>query len=212
MQAIISVANREGLPEFARELQMHSVKIFSTSGTLNYLNNEGIQAESVSTLTHFPEILGGRVKTLHPTILGGILARRDLPEHMNELQSHAIQPIELVAVNLYPFAETIARPDTALSEAQEQIDIGGVTLIRAAAKNFQHVIVLVRPQDYVTVMQEWDELGEVSLETRRRLAAIAFQHTANYDTAIAEYLRVPSADPFPEELTLPLKRIQLLRY
>ena len=212
MQAIISVANREGLPEFARELQKHGVKIFSTSGTLNYLNNEGIQAESVSNLTHFPEILEGRVKTLHPTILGGILARRDLPEHMNELQSHAIQPIELVAVNLYPFAETIARPDTALSEAQDQIDIGGVTLIRAAAKNFQHVIVLVRPQDYATVMQEWDELGEVSLETRRRLASIAFQQTANYDTTIAEYLRVPSADPFPEELTLPLKRLQLLRY
>ncbi len=212
MQAIISVANRHGLPELARELQKHGVKIFSTSGTLNYLNIQNIQAESVNTLTHFPEILDGRVKTLHPAILGGILARRDLAEHLNELQSHGISPIDIVAVNLYPFAETIAQPDTTLGEAQEQIDIGGVTLIRAAAKNFQHVIVLVRPQDYVTVMQEWDELGEVSLETRRRLAAIAFQHTANYDTTIAEYLRVPSVDPFPEELTLPLKRIQTLRY
>lgn len=212
MQAIISVANREGLPEFARALQQHGVKIFSTSGTLNYLSNEGLQVESVSTLTHFPEILGGRVKTLHPAILGGILARRDLPEHINELQSHSIPPIDIVAVNLYPFAETIARPDTTLGEAQEQIDIGGVTLIRAAAKNFQHVIVVVRPQDYVTVMQEWDELGEVSQETRRRLAAIAFQHTASYDTAIAEYLRGPSAGLFPEELTLPLKLIQHLRY
>jgi len=212
MQAIISVANRHGLPELARELQKHDVKIFSTSGTLNYLNTQNIQAESVNTLTHFPEILDGRVKTLHPAILGGILARRDLADHLNELQSHAISPIDIVAVNLYPFAETIAQPDTTLSEAQEQIDIGGVTLIRAAAKNFQHVIVLVRPQDYATVMQEWDELGEVSLETRRRLAAIAFQHTANYDTTIAEYLRVPSVDLFPEELTLPLKRIQTLRY
>src|SRR6266566_896761 len=212
MRAIISVANRDGLPELARDLQKHGIHIFSTSGTLDYLKTEGIHAESVSTLTQFPEILGGRVKTLHPAVLGGILARRDLPEHVDELQTHAIVPIDVVVVNLYPFAETIAQPDTTLSEAQEQIDIGGVTLIRAAAKNFQDVIVLVRPQDYATVMQEWDESGEVSLETRRRLAAIAFQHTANYDTSIAEYLRLPSVDPFPEELTLPLKRLQLLRY
>ena len=189
MRAIISAAKRDGLPELARDLQKHGIHIFSTSGTLDYLKTEGIHAESVSTLTQFPEILGGRVKTLHPAILGGILARRDLPEHVDELQTHAIVPIDVVVVNLYPFAETIAQPDTTLSEAQEQIDIGGVTLIRAAAKNFQDVIVLVRPQDYATVMQEWDELGEVSLETRRRLAAIAFQHTANYDTSIAEYLR-----------------------
>jgi phosphoribosylaminoimidazolecarboxamide formyltransferase/IMP cyclohydrolase len=212
MRAIISAANRDGLPELARDLQKHGIHIFSTSGTLDYLKTEGIHAESVSTLTQFPEILGGRVKTLHPAILGGILARRDLPEHVDELQTHAIVPIDVVVVNLYPFAETIAQPDTTLSEAQEQIDIGGVTLIRAAAKNFQDVIVLVRPQDYATVMQEWDELGEVSLETRRRLAAIAFQHTANYDTSIAEYLRLPSVDSFPDELTLPLKRIQILRY
>ena len=212
MRAIISAANRDGLPELARDQQKHGIHIFSTSGTLDYLKTEGIHAESVSTLTQFPEILSGRVKTLHPAILGGILARRDLPEHVDELQTHAIVPIDVVVVNLYPFAETIAQPDTTLSEAQEQIDIGGVTLIRAAAKNFQDVIVLVRPQDYATVMQEWDELGEVSLETRRRLAAIAFQHTANYDTSIAEYLRLPSVDSFPDELTLPLKRIQILRY
>src|SRR2546429_422751 len=212
MRAIISAANRDGLPELARDQQKHGIHIFSTSGTLDYLKTEGIHAESVSTLTQFPEILGGRVKTLHPAILGGILARRDLPEHVDELQTHAIVPIDVVVVNLYPFAETIAQPDTTLSEAQEQIDIGGVTLIRAAAKNFQDVIVLVRPQDYATVMQEWDELGEVSLETRRRLAAIAFQHTANYDTSIAEYLRLPTVDSFPDELTLPLKRIQILRY
>src|SRR6266513_1438313 len=159
MRAIISAANRDGLPELARDQQKRGIHIFSTSGTLDYLKTEGIHAESVSTLTQFPEILGGRVKTLHPAILGGILARRDLPEHVDELQTHAIVPIDVVVVNLYPFAETIAQPDTTLSEAQEQIDIGGVTLIRAAAKNFQDVIVLVRPQDYATVMQEWDELG-----------------------------------------------------
>ncbi len=212
MKAIISVANRTGLVELARELQSHDVSLYSTSGTLNAIKTAGYGAESVTALTNFPEILDGRVKTLHPAILGGILARRDLPAHIDQLQEYGIPQIDLVAVNLYPFAETVARPDTTLSEAQEQIDIGGVTLIRAAAKNFQDVIVLVRPADYEPVMQEWSEQGEVSIETRRRLAAIAFQHTANYDTAIAEYLRIPSLDHFPEDLTLPLKRIQTLRY
>jgi phosphoribosylaminoimidazolecarboxamide formyltransferase/IMP cyclohydrolase len=212
MRAIISVADRMGISELARELQTHTVAIFSTSGTLQALQNASIQAESVSALSEFPEILGGRVKTLHPSILGGILARRDLSGHMEELQTQGIAPIDIVVVNLYPFAETVARPETTLSDAQEQIDIGGVTLVRSAAKNFQDVIVLVRPQDYAPVMQEWREQGEVSLETRRRLAAIAFQHTASYDTVIAEYLRVPSMDYFPENLTLPLERIQTLRY
>src|SRR5438105_1225350 len=212
MVAIISGAHRHGLVELAQGLQNHGVSIFSTSGTLNVLKTAGVQAEAVSTLTHFPEILGGRIKTLHPAILGAILAGRNSPGHIEELNAHNIAPTNIVVVNLYPFAETIARPTSTLSEAQEQIDIGGVTLIRAAAKNFQDVIVLVRPQDYVPVMQEWSELGEVSLETRQRLAAIAFQHTANYDTTIAEYLRVQAVEYFPEELTLPLKRIQTLRY
>src|SRR5947209_12640189 len=212
MRAIISVANRDGLPELARDLQAHDVAIFSTSGTLNALQDEGIQAEAVSALTHFPEILGGRVKTLHPAILGGVLARRDLPAHEEELRTHGIGPIDIVVVNLYPFAETIAQQNTTLSEALEQIDIGGVTLVRAAAKNFRDVVVLVRPQDYAPVMQEWRELGDVSIETRRRLAAIAFQQTASYDTTIAEYLRVPSVEYFPDELTLPLERISTLRY
>jgi len=212
MRAIISVANRTGLVELARQLQSHDVSTYSTSGTLNAIKTAGYEAESVSVLTNFPEILDGRVKTLHPAILGGILARRDLPAHIDQLQEYGIPQIDLVVVNLYPFAETVAQPETTLSEAQEQIDIGGVTLIRAAAKNFQDVIVLVRPADYEPVMQEWSEQGEVSIETRRRLAAIAFQHTANYDTAIAEYLRNPALDYFPEDLTLPLKRVQTLRY
>jgi phosphoribosylaminoimidazolecarboxamide formyltransferase / IMP cyclohydrolase len=212
MRAILSVANREGLAELARDLQAHDVAIFSTSGTLNALQGEGIQAEAVSSLTRFPEILGGRVKTLHPAILGGVLARRDLPAHEEELRTHGIGPIDIVVVNLYPFAETIAQQNTTLSEALEQIDIGGVTLVRAAAKNFRDVVVLVRPQDYAPVMQEWRELGDVSIETRRRLAAIAFQQTASYDTTIAEYLRVPSVEYFPDELTLPLERISTLRY
>lgn len=212
MKAIISVANREGLEDVARELAERGVSIFSTSGTLHALKEAGIAAESVSSLTHFPEILHGRVKTLHPAILGGILARHDDPTHQEELEAHHIAPIDFVIVNLYPFAETVARPTTTLSEAQEQIDIGGVTLLRAAAKNFQDVIVLARPEDYAPVMQEWSELGEISIETRRRLAAIAFQQTASYDTTIADYLRQPAGDYLPAELTLPLQRIQTLRY
>lgn len=212
MRAIISVANRDGLAQLAGELQAHDVTIFSTSGTQSFLAAEGIPAESVSALTRFPAILDGRVKTLHPAILGGVLARRDLPQHAQELAAHEIEPIDVVVVNLYPFAATVARPETTLTEALEQIDIGGVTLVRAAAKNFQDVIVLVRPEDYAPVMQEWREQGEVSIETRRHLAAIAFQHTATYDTTIAEYLRGSTGELFPEELTLPLERVQSLRY
>jgi phosphoribosylaminoimidazolecarboxamide formyltransferase/IMP cyclohydrolase len=212
MQAIISVANRDGLIEFGRELQSQGVTIYSTSGTLRALQDEGVPTRSVSELTQFPEILDGRVKTLHPAIFGGILARRDLPKHDEDLRVHGISQIDIVAVNLYPFIETVSHRETTLTEALEQIDIGGVSLIRAAAKNFQDVIVLVRPQDYISVMQEWREQGEVSLETRRHLAAIAFQHTASYDTAIAEYLRISTGELFPEELTLPLKRVQSLRY
>jgi phosphoribosylaminoimidazolecarboxamide formyltransferase / IMP cyclohydrolase len=214
MRAIISTAKRDGLTELVRELHTRDVTIFSTSGTASALKAEGIEAESVSALTSFPEILDGRVKTLHPAIFGGILARRDSTNHTQDLQDHGIVPIDIVVVNLYPFIDTIARSNTTLKEALEQIDIGGVALIRAAAKNFQDVIVLVRPQDYAPVMQEWREQGEVSFDTRRRLAAIAFQHTASYDTAIAEYLRQQTAEPeyFPENLTLALERIQPLRY
>ena len=214
MRAIISTAKRDGLTELARELKSHDITIFSTSGTASALSEAGIEAEPVSALTRFPEILDGRVKTLHPAIFGGILARRDNITHTQELQDHEIIPIDIVVVNLYPFIDTISRPDTTMSEALEQIDIGGVTLIRAAAKNFQDVIVLVRPQDYAPVMQEWREQGEVSFNTRRRLAATAFQHTASYDTAIAEYLRMQTSEPkyFPENLTLALERIQPLRY
>src|SRR5215467_4647817 len=214
MQAIISTAKRDGLTELARELQARDVTIFSTSGTANALKAEGIESAHVSALTRFPEILDGRVKTVHPAIFGGILARRDNSAHIQDLQDHGIVPIDVVVVNLYPFIDTIARLDTTISEALEQIDVGGAALIRAAAKNFQDVIVLVRPQDYAPVMQEWREQGEVSFNTRRRLAAIAFQLIASYDTAIAEYLRQQTSEPehFPESLTLALERIQSLRY
>jgi phosphoribosylaminoimidazolecarboxamide formyltransferase / IMP cyclohydrolase len=214
MRAILSVANREGIVVLGRELQTRGVSIFSTSGTASVLQEEGVETHAVSALTGFPEILDGRVKTLHPAIFGGVLARRDSKTHMSELQEHDFVPIDMVVVNLYPFVETVARGDTTLSEALEQVDIGGVSLLRAAAKNFEHVIVLARPQDYEPVMLEWREKGEVSIDTRKRLAAIAFQHTASYDSAIADYLRAQASEPeyFPEDLTLPLRRIQKLRY
>ncbi len=214
MRAIISVDNREGLGDLGRALQAHGVDIFATTGTAGALRSAGVAARSINELTGFPEILGGRVKTLHPAIFGGILARRENVGHMRELQEHHLEPIDMVVVNLYPFAKTIARQDTTLHEALEQIDIGGVSLIRAAAKNFEDVLVLVRPQDYSQVLQEWQASGQVSFETRRRLAAIAFQHIASYDTVIAEYLRGQEnrQEVFPENLTLALQRVEPLRY
>ena len=212
MRAIISVDNRDGLIELAQELRRHDVTIFATGGTLKALQAGGIEAESVSGLTQFPEILDGRVKTLHPAILGGILARRELPSHQEELQTHNMAPIDIVVSNLYPFAKTVAQADVTLMEALEKIDIGGVTLTRAAAKNFQDVLILTRPEDYTPVMQEWHEQGEVSLATRRHLAAIALQQTASYDTTIAEYLRSSAEETFAPTMTIPLERVQTLRY
>ncbi|MEO7018594.1 MAG: bifunctional phosphoribosylaminoimidazolecarboxamide formyltransferase/IMP cyclohydrolase [Ktedonobacteraceae bacterium] len=214
MRAILSTANRQGIVELARELQTHNVKISSTGGTQKALQEEGIEVEAVSDLTGFPEILDGRVKTLHPAVFGGILARRDDPKHLNQLKEHGLEPIDVVVNNLYPFIETVAKAETTLSEAIEQIDIGGVSLIRAAAKNFRDVVVLVRPDDYAPVMQEWREAGAVSLATRQRLATIAFQYIASYDSAIADYLRRQAEQPerFPAEMTVSLERVQSLRY
>lgn len=217
MQAILSTANYAGIVELARELQKHEVKIFATGGTQKVLREGGMLVEPVSALTNFPEILDGRVKTLHPAIFGGILALRAKPAHLQQLHEHGLDTIDVVVNNLYPFVETIARPGTTLSEALEQIDIGGVSLIRAAAKNFKDVIVLVRPEDYAPVMQEWSETGNVSLATRQRLAVVAFQYIASYDAAIATYLSqqyTPAAEVehFPEHMDVALERIQSLRY
>ncbi|HEX7737579.1 MAG TPA: bifunctional phosphoribosylaminoimidazolecarboxamide formyltransferase/IMP cyclohydrolase [Ktedonobacteraceae bacterium] len=217
MQAILSTANYEGIVELARELQKHSVKIFATGGTRKTLLDGGVQAEVISALTGFPEILDGRVKTLHPAIFGGILALRDKPGHLEQLKEYNLEPIDIVVNNLYPFVETISKPGTTFSEALEQIDIGGVSLIRAAAKNFKDVIILVSPEDYAPVMQEWSETGGVSLATRQRLATAAFQYIARYDAAIAEYLGQQGGQPaqeerFSREKTATLERIQSLRY
>ena len=213
MRALLSVEDKTGIETLARGLQTLGVEIISTGGTAALLASAGIAVRSVADVTGFPEILGGRVKTLHPAIHGGILARRDDEAHMAELDQYGIAPIDIVVCNLYPFSQTVARPDVTLGEALEQIDIGGVTLLRAAAKNYPHVTVIVRPQDYPDVLTELVTSGVTSIETRKRLAASAFQHTALYDSAIAEYLRRGTEGAlFPEQVTLGLRRLQVLRY
>src|SRR5579871_432554 len=212
MRVLLSVANKEGVVSFAQALHSLGAELISTGGTAAELAATALPVTQVSDLTGFPEILGGRVKTLHPTIHGGILAKRDEPEHMEQLAEHSIAPIDLVVCNLYPFTQTVSQPDVTLEQALEHIDIGGVTLLRAAAKNFQDVVVVVRPSDYETVLRELQEHGAVHLETRRRLAAYAFQHTASYDTHIATYLRQLDSSLFPDELTIALEKIQPLRY
>ena len=213
MRAIISVDDKQGIEAFAAGLAQQGVEIFSTGNTMRTLEAAGVAVRSISDLTGFPEILGGRVKTLHPAVHAGILARRDDPAHMAELEQHGLQPIDIVVCNLYPFTETIAQPGVTLADALEKIDIGGVTLLRAAAKNFASVTVISRPEDYEEVLIELETNGAISLETRRRLATTAFQTTALYDTAIAAYLRHGQKEAaFPEQLTLGLRRLRKLRY
>lgn len=210
MKAIISVSDKTGVTELARDLAELGWEIYSTGGTQKALTSSGIEVKTITELTGFPEILDGRVKTLHPIIYAGILARRDKPEHMQELERQNIDTIDLVAVNLYPFLETVTQAGVTLEEALENIDIGGPSLLRACAKNFPHVIVLTDPADY-SLVTEGLRQGEISLETRRRLAQKAFQHTALYDSAISRYLR-QGEDGFPEELTLGLTKRYDLRY
>ncbi|MFC2072506.1 bifunctional phosphoribosylaminoimidazolecarboxamide formyltransferase/IMP cyclohydrolase [Chloroflexota bacterium] len=210
MRAIISVFDKTGVVNFAKELNQLGFEIFSTGGTQKALEEAKVPVKSVSGLTGFPEILDGRVKTLHPIIYGGILARRDQPEHMAQLAKNNIESIDLVAVNLYPFVQTVAREGVALDEALENIDIGGPSMIRASAKNFPSVIVVVDPADYQPVLGKL-KAGSVELAERKRLAQKAFQHVATYDTAISQYLR-QDIDAFPDEMTVSLKKRYSLRY
>ncbi|MBI4300452.1 MAG: bifunctional phosphoribosylaminoimidazolecarboxamide formyltransferase/IMP cyclohydrolase [Chloroflexi bacterium] len=209
MKAILSVSNKAGLAEFAQGLARLRVDIYSTGGTKRSLTEAGVAVHSISDLTGFPEILDGRVKSLHPAVHGGLLARRDKPAHMDELAKQGIGPIDLVAVNLYPFVETVIRAGVTLDDALENIDIGGPTMIRAAAKNLPAVLVVVEPSDYATVLERL-AAGEVPLEFRQRLAQKAFQHVAIYDTAIAEYLR--PAEDLPAEMTLAMVKKADMRY
>ncbi len=210
MRAIISVSDKAGVTDFARDLSQLGFEIFSTGGTKKALAEAGVSVKSISAITGFPEILNGRVKTLHPMVHGGILAKRELPSHMEELAKHNIETIDLVVINLYPFVQTVSREGVTLDEALENIDIGGPTMIRAAAKNFPSVIVVVDPADYPLVLAKL-KAGTLELNERKRLAQKAFQHVAIYDTAISQYLR-RDVTGFPEEMTIALKKRQTLRY
>jgi len=210
MRAVISVSDKMGVTDFARGLSQLAFEIFSTGGTKKALGEAGVPVKSVSEITGFPEILDGRVKTLHPMVHGGLLARRNQPAHMAELAKNKIELIDLVAVNLYPFVQTVAREGVTLDEALENIDIGGPTMIRAAAKNFLGVIVVVDPADYQPVLEQLRQ-GDLPLSERKRLAQKAFQHVAVYDTAISQYLR-QDMEGFSEEMTVALKKRYGLRY
>src|SRR2546426_9864612 len=188
-RALVSVSDKRGVVEFARGLAALGFDILSTGGTAKLLAEAGVRVRQVSDYTGFPEMLDGRVKTLHPKIHGGLLGRRDLPEHVRAMREHGIDPIDLVAVNLYPFRETIARPGTTLAEAIEQIDIGGPSMLRSAAKNHAQVTVIVDPDDYAPVLAELRASGGTgSAATNRRPAPKAFHVPACYDGAIADYL------------------------
>ena len=213
-RALLSVSDKTNLVEFARGLIGRGYTILSTGGTASTLKAAGVEVVSVSDVTRFPEMLDGRVKTLHPAIHAGILARRDVPAHLDALRDHALEPIDVVAVNLYPFSQTAARPDAAFDELIEQIDVGGPTMVRAAAKNSEHVGVVVDPADYGEVLGELRRDGRLSDETRRRLARAAFAHTAAYDAAIVAWMDEGSADEvLPATLHLALERTdEKLRY
>jgi phosphoribosylaminoimidazolecarboxamide formyltransferase/IMP cyclohydrolase len=210
MRAIVSVSDKTGVTDFAKGLSQLGFEVFSTGGTKKALAEAKVPVKSVSEITGFPEILDGRVKTLHPMVHGGILANRKIKAHMEELAKHNIGEINLVAVNLYPFVQTVAKKGVSLDEALENIDIGGPTMIRAAAKNFPSVIVVVDPADYPLVLEKLKK-GDLPLAERKRLAQKAFQHVAIYDTAISQYLR-KDEEGFPEEMTIALKKRYGLRY
>ena len=208
MRALISVSDKSGVVDFARGLEELGIEIFSTGGTKKSLEAAGVRIRSISDLTGFPEILDGRVKTLHPAVHGGILARRDIPQHLSQLSQHHIGLIDIVTVNLYPFVETVSKAGVSLDEAIENIDIGGPSMIRSAAKNFASVLVVIDPADYDEVLRRLRR-GSIDSTYRKRLAQKAFQHVSLYDTAIAQYL---SEEIFPEEMTIALKKARSLRY
>lgn len=216
-RALISVSDKTGLVEFARGLAALGIEIISTGGTARALTDAGLKVTPVSEITGFPEILDGRVKTLHPAIYGGILARR-IPEHLEQIEKQGIAPIDLVVVNLYPFQETVSRKDATFAEAIENIDIGGPSMLRAAAKNHESVAVVVRPQRYGEILDQLEKTGEISADFRFKLAVEAFAHTAEYDRAITAYLQEKAAEcqieskSFPDRYSLDGLKVMDLRY
>ena len=213
-RALLSVSDKTGIVELARRLHGLGVELLSTGGTMKALQDAGIPVTGVSDVTGFPECLDGRVKTLHPAIHAGLLAMRSNPEHMRQIAELGIAPIDLVVINLYPFRQTIARPGVTFEEAIENIDIGGPTMLRAAAKNWQDVAVVVEPADYDAVLGELEQAGEVSRETKLRLCYKVFEHTAQYDCMIQQYLRaqLPGDNRFPDKLTVTFEKVQGMRY
>lgn len=213
MKALISVSDKTGIVEFAEELEKLGIEIVSTGGTYKKLKEEGIKAIEISELTGFPECLDGRVKTLHPKVHAGILAIRANQNHMKQLKDLGIDTIDFVIVNLYPFKQTILRKDVERAEAVENIDIGGPTMLRSAAKNYQDVAVITDPEDYDKVLKELKENGEVSIDTKFYLMQKVFEHTSSYDTMICKYIKEQRKDiSLPNELTLTYEKVQEMRY
>ena len=213
-RALISVSDKTGILEFAKELHNSGIEILSTGGTAELLRKDGVPVIQVSDYTGFPEMMDGRIKTLHPRVHGGILARRDVPEHLQAMEEHGIRPIDLVVINLYPFEQTVAKKGSTLEEAIENIDIGGPAMVRSSAKNYKDVTIIVDPDNYGKVLEEIKK-GSVSLETRKRLSRDAFAHTARYDSLIADFLSNQWGENevnFPLFLNQPYTKIQDLRY
>lgn len=211
-RALVSVSDKTGVVEFVKGLLEQGIEVISTGGTKKLLEENGLQVIGISEVTGFPEIMDGRVKTLHPNIHGGLLAVRDNETHVAQMNELGIQAIDFVVVNLYPFKETIAKPDVTFADAIENIDIGGPTMIRSAAKNHKFVSVIVDPVDYDVVLAELKENGEVADETNRKLAAKVFRHTAAYDALISNYLTEQMGEESPETLTVTFEKKQDLRY
>lgn len=211
-RALLSVSDKTGIVEFAKGLIKQEIEIISTGGTKKILDQAGIQTIPVDEVTGFPEMMDGRVKTLHPFIHGGLLAKRDEMTHVDAMKQHNIVPIDIVCVNLYPFKETIMKTDCTMEQAIENIDIGGPSMLRSAAKNHQSVTVIVDPKDYSSVLDEWQKNNNTSFDTRQKLAAKTFRHTAAYDALIAEYMTNLVDVPLPETITASYELKQTLRY
>jgi len=210
-RALISVSDKTGIVDLAKNLESFGYEIISTGGTFNVLKDAGIKVIGISDITGFPECLDGRVKTLHPAVHAGLLAMRSNEEHMQQLEKLNINTIDVVVVNLYPFKKTIEKPNVELQEAIENIDIGGPTMLRSAAKNYQDVTVIVDPKDYAIVLSEL-ESGGVSKDTKFYLMYKVYQHTAVYDTLISTYLRNKIGIKFPEQITFAYEKVQDMRY
>lgn len=211
-RALLSVSDKQGILQFAKELESLGYELLSTGGTMKHLADNGVAVTAVDEVTGFPEIMEGRVKTLNPLIHGGLLAKRDDEAHIAQMKEHHIQPIDIVCVNLYPFKETISKPDVTTKDAIENIDIGGPAMLRASAKNHAYVTVIVDAADYDQVLTELSADGDTTIETRRRLAAKVFRHTAAYDALISGYLTDLAGEAFPEQVTYTYELKQPLRY